>query len=180
MSVRLRLAASADIPTLKRWDEMPHVIAATTDDPEASRAFGDIDWAKEIAAADPSSQYFMAELHGRPIGAMQIIDPYLEPTQYWGEIEPNLRALDIWIGEEEDLGKGHGEAMMRIALALCFADPHVTAVVIDPLASNLRAHKFYRRLGFASQGLRRFGADLCLVHRLERAAWGKANPGDQA
>jgi len=34
---------------------------------------------------------------------------------------PNLRAVDIWIGEEGDLGRGHGTIIMRLALARCFA-----------------------------------------------------------
>ena len=61
---------------------------------------------------------------------MQIIDPCTEQTQYWGEIEPNLRAIDIWIGATEDLGKGYGEMMMRRAFQVCFAKPAVIAIVI--------------------------------------------------
>ena len=74
----------------------------------------------------------MAELSGRPIGAMQIIDPRTEQTHYWGEGEPNLRAIDIWIGAASDLGKGYGQTMMRRAFQICFADPGVTAIIIDP------------------------------------------------
>jgi aminoglycoside 6'-N-acetyltransferase len=81
----------------------------------------------------------LLELGGRPIGAMQIIDPHTEATHYWGEIEPNLRAIDIWIGAAEDLSKGYGETMMRRAFQICFAEPTVTAIVSDPLASNTRA-----------------------------------------
>jgi len=36
--------------------------------------------------------------------------------------------------------------MMRRAFQVCFAEPAVTAIVFDPLTSNTRAHKFYRRL----------------------------------
>lgn len=179
--VRLRPATLADAATLAHWDTKPHVIAATTDDPAATRAFGDIDWAKEIAAASPVSHHLIADLDGRAIGAMQIIDPQLEETHYWGEIGCGHRALDIWIGEEDALGKGHGETMMRLAFQRCFADQAVVAIIIDPLASNLRAHKFYRRLGFTPEGLRRFGEDgedLCLVHRLTRAAWSARFPAD--
>ena len=61
--------------------------------------------------------------------------------------------------------------MMRIALAECFADPRVTGIVIDPLASNERAHRFYRRMGFKAMGRRRFGRDDCLVHELTRRDW---------
>ncbi|MDZ4869799.1 MAG: GNAT family N-acetyltransferase [Alphaproteobacteria bacterium] len=173
--LKLRPATLADVPTLKAWDQEPHVISATTDDPDADNAFEGIVWEDEIAAGSDVSRYYVAELDGRPIGAMQVIDPHLEPTHYWGDIAPNLRAVDIWIGAPADLGQGHGEEMMRQALALCFADEAVTAVIIDPLASNTRAHKFYQRIGFKPIGRRLFnGEDDCLVHELTRADWRSA------
>jgi aminoglycoside 6'-N-acetyltransferase len=167
----LRPATLADVLILKAWDEEPHVIAATSDDPDAENAFEGIVWEDEIAAGNNAGRYYIAELDGRPIGAMQIIDPHLEPTHYWGEVAPNQRAIDVWIGVASELGKGHGAEMMRQALALCFADHAVTRVLIDPLASNTRAHEFYRRLGFRSLGRRMFGGDDCLVHALTRADW---------
>lgn len=170
-SVVLRPATLADVPLFDRWDRQPHVISATTDDPAAEKAFEDAYWPHELASQNEHSEYFIAELAGRPIGAMQIIDPHRESTHYWGEIRPNLRALDIWIGEPDCLGKGYGETMMRLAFQRCFADPAVTAIVIDPLASNARAHRFYCRLGFKPQGRRKFGEDDCLVHELGREDW---------
>jgi hypothetical protein len=56
----------------------------------------------------------------------------------------------------------------------------VTAIVIDPLASNTRAHRFYRRLGFVPEGRRMFGDDDCLVHRLTRLTWRQRFPKDRA
>jgi len=61
--------------------------------------------------------------------------------------------------------------MMQLVLARCFADPLVTAVLIDPLANNTRAHRFYERLGFQFVESRRFGDDECFVYRLNRADW---------
>ncbi len=177
--ITLRHATLDDVPTLIRWDLEPHVISATTDDPDAENAFEGIDWAEEIAAASDVSRYWIAECDGRPIGAMQICDPAREPTHYWGEIEDGLRAIDIWIGDPDAIGRGHGTEMMRQALALCFADPSVAAVVIDPLASNERAHRFYQRLGFRPVERRLFNdEDDCLVHRLTRADWRAQSSGD--
>lgn len=171
-SLRLRPATPADAGLLRRWDEEPHVIRAVTDDPGASTAFVDADWDEELADASAVSFYLIAEVDGRPIGAMQVIDPYLEPTGYWGDIEPGLRALDIWIGPTDALGRGFGTQMMQQALDLCFADPAVHAVVIDPLNSNADAHRFYQRLGFAPVGRRLFNdEDDCLVHRIARSDW---------
>ena len=59
--------------------------------------------------------------------------------------------------------------MMQLALARCFSDPLVTAVLIDPLASNTRAHRFYKRLGFQFVERRWFDDDECFVFRLNRA-----------
>jgi aminoglycoside 6'-N-acetyltransferase len=70
--------------------------------------------------------------------------------------------------------------MMRLALTRCFADPRVTGIVIDPLASNERAHEFYRRLGFKPVGRRRFGDDDCLVHELTRRDWETAGAATAA
>ena len=61
--------------------------------------------------------------------------------------------------------------LMRLALERCFSDPRVTGIVIDPLASNERAHRFYRRMGFKPVGRRTFGRDVCLVHELTRRDW---------
>ena len=171
-SVRLRPAVPADAALLHAWDREPHVIRAVTDDPAAEEAFIDADWEQELSDQSPVSFFLIGEDNGRPVGAMQVIDPKLEPTHYWGEIEPGLRALDIWIGEPEALNRGFGTAMMTQALDACFADPEVHGVVIDPLNSNADAHRFYQRLGFRPEGRRLFnGEDDCLVHRLTRAGW---------
>ena len=91
--INVRPATLADVPTLDRWDLEPHVIAATSDDPNAAKAFDDAYWPDELAMQSDVSRYYIAEMDGRPIGALQIIDPHREPTHYWGEIEPNLRAI---------------------------------------------------------------------------------------
>jgi len=169
--VTLRRARTGDAYWLDLWDRDADVIACSTDDPNAQIAFDDVEWREELAAQNELSQWFIGELDGRPIGAMQIIDPHLETSHYWGEIAPNLRAIDIWIGAPGDRGKGHGAQMMRLALDRCFADPRVTGIVIDPLASNERAHRFYRRMGFKAIGRRHFGPDDCLVHELTRGDW---------
>jgi aminoglycoside 6'-N-acetyltransferase len=170
-TIALRPAIFADIRWLTIWDKDPDVIACASDDPNATTAFDDIDWAREIAMQSEVYEYLIAELDGRPIGALNICDPHREPTHYWGEIAPNLRAIDIWIGAAADRGQGYGTKMMRLALQRCFADPRVTGIVIDPLASNTRAHEFYRRLGFKAVGRRTFGGDDCLVHELTRRDW---------
>lgn len=175
----LRPATLSDVPVLEKWDLDADVIAATSDDSDALKAFAeDHDWTEELSNQSPVSFFIIAEWDRKPFGAMQVIDPHLEPTHYWGEIEPNLRAIDIWIGEPDQRGKGLGARMMREVIEGCFADPSVTGIVIDPLASNTRAHQFYRNLRFKPVERRMFGDDDCLVFKLTRADWRAMFPGD--
>lgn len=158
--VQLRDATVADAPLLRRWDDEPHVIASDPD--------GHWDWETELARRPAWREQLVAEIGGRPIGVVQIIDPLLEETHYWDEVPPDLRAIDLWIGEADALGRGYGSQMMQLALDRCFADGRVTAVLIDPLASNTRAHRFYQRFGFCFVERRRFNDDDCFVYRLTR------------
>ena len=161
-----------DLETLNRWDEQPHVIAS---DPNS-----DWNWETELPRDVPWREQLIAELNGRPIGFMEIIDPALEEEHYWGDVPQHLRAIDIWLGEASELNKGYGTEMMKQALSRCFADPHVTAVINDPLASNIKAQRFYERLGFQFVEPRRFGEDDCFVYRLTRERFESHVPGPSA
>lgn len=164
-SITLRPANIGDLKLLQYWDTQPHVIAGGVDGDEWQ-------WETELAKNFDWREFLIAEIDSRPIGFMQIIDPLLEESHYWGEsVEPNLRAIDIWIGEKDDLNKGYGTEMMRQAIEKCFAPPEVAAIIIDPLASNRDAHRFYERLGFKFVERRQFDDDDCFVYRLERADW---------
>lgn len=165
----LRSATKADLPLLLSWGEEPHVRASAPD--------LDWDWGADLERPETGREYFIAELGGRPIGLMEICDPATEDSQYWGsDAPPNHRALDIWIGPADALGKGYGTGMMHLALERCFADPSVEAVLLDPLANNLGAQRFYERLGFCFVEARWFDGDYCHVYRLTRQDWQARHP----
>ena len=158
----LRHATTADAGLLEYWDTKPHVIASTSEDDFYES------WSAELARDVAWREFLIGELNARPIGFIQIIDPFEEETHYWGDVPQNLRAIDIWLGEESDLNKGYGSQMMNLAHERCFSDPDVTSILIDPLARNTRAHRFYERLGYAFQEERDFDGDQCKVYQLTR------------
>lgn len=141
--MRLRPANPSDLGLLQDWQRKPHVLAIVGD-------FADVDWEAELAHSPDWRELLIAESDGRGIGVIQIIDPAREEMHYWGEVNAYLRAIDIWIGEEADIGRGYGTRML--ALECCFAVAAVSAVLIDPLASNLRALRFMRNSAFSRSG----------------------------
>jgi aminoglycoside 6'-N-acetyltransferase len=167
--ISLRRATPDDLGLLRHWDAQPHVIAANPNDAW--------NWEAQLNGSPDWREQLIAQLDGRAIGFVQIIDPAHEESHYWGDIPAGLRAIDIWIGEAADLGKGYGTQIMDLALERCFRDARVTAVLVDPLAGNTRSHRFYKRQGFRFVESRRFGSDDCYVYRLERSDWGQAGTG---
>jgi aminoglycoside 6'-N-acetyltransferase len=159
----LRPVTELDIPLLNAWDEEPAVVASDPMD--------DWDW-HEILATEGLLNY-IAELDGRPIGCVQITDLLRDASHYWGEPQEGLMAIDITIGAQADRGKGHGGVMMRLAHDMCFADPNVQAILIDPLVTNTRAIQFYQRLGYRFIENRWFDDDYCAVHQLNRTDFEK-------
>ncbi|MEQ9168594.1 MAG: GNAT family N-acetyltransferase [Fulvivirga sp.] len=55
-----------------------------------------------------------------------------------------------------------------MAIERCFENPAVDAILIDPLKSNIQAHRFYERLGFTFIEERQFDESLCYVYELRR------------
>ena len=160
--ISLRPVTPDDVPLLRHWDEQPHVLESGVED---------WDWELESWRDPDWRDWLIAEVADRPIGFMQIIDPRLEDTHYWGDVPANLRAIDIWIGEPDMLGQGYGSEMMSLAIDYVFSNPATTGILIDPLARNERAHRFYQRLGFVFVERRQFDEDDCFVFELDRAAW---------
>ncbi|WP_194777639.1 GNAT family N-acetyltransferase [Pararhodonellum marinum] len=158
--IKLRPATINDLELVKHWDRQQHVIDCDPDE--------DWNWEIELNRNPPWREQLVAELNRAPIGFLQIIDPFLEETHYWGEVQPNLRAIDIWIGEESNLNKGYGTTMMELAIQRCFQDPAVEGILIDPLKSNTKAHRFYQRLGFEFVEERVFDETPCYIYELKR------------
>lgn len=165
--IQLRKANINDLPILEYWDTQEHVMESDPND--------DWNWEVELQRDPEWREQLIAEIEGRPVGFVQIFDPAEEETHYWGDIGLGKRAIDIWIGNVEDLGKGYGTEMMRMALGRCFSNKWVNEVLIDPLETNNKAIRFYKKAGFQFVEKRQFGNDKCEVYSITLEVWLKQN-----
>lgn len=158
--IKLRPATIADLELLKYWDSKQHVIESDPAD--------NWNWKLELPRNLPWREQLIAELKGIPIGFVQIIDPQEEETHYWGNIGPNKKAIDIWIGEEQQLNKGYGTQIMNLVIDRCFQETTTVQVLVDPLKSNIKAQRFYNRLGFTFLEEKVLDGQTCSILHLER------------
>ena len=113
----------------------------------------------------------IAEVAGLPIGFLQIIEPAREENHYLGQRASDLRAIDIWIGNEAYIGRGFGKKMGEVVARLCFADKMVNAILIDPIAPNKKTRSFCKELVCHLVEYLHFSIVECVVYRLERSVW---------
>jgi len=150
-----------DLPVLLRWDNEEHIRNVIGD-----YEFNEWNWEYEIPRSPSWRQQWVAQIRNernalRPIGFVQIINAREEETHYWGEdMEENVAAVDIWIGEPDCLGRGYGKEMMEQVFDFCFYIWKSKAVVVDPMHDNEAAHRFYqRKCGMKPVGYQFFGPD---------------------
>src|SRR5689334_8742390 len=134
-----RPMSAADLPTIRRWLETPHV-AQWWHDPSdqfelVSGDLGHPDMAQYIVA---TAEREFAYLQSYTLSAW---------NTGFGPQPEGARGLDQFIGEADMLCRGHGSAFVRT-----FADRLLASgtprVVTDPDPANTRAIHAYEKAGF--------------------------------
>ena len=101
-----------------------------------------------IAGDDPTDLYLI-RLDGRPIGQLQCyrIDDHPEYAALLSLDRPAI-GIDLFIGEPDLVGRGHGPALIRAFLREAFPRYGVDLCVIGPSRSNHAAIRAYEKAGF--------------------------------
>jgi aminoglycoside 6'-N-acetyltransferase len=140
-----------DFPLARRWLLLPHVRRWWNDDPdEHDYPEGTLaEWLEAIHGTDPTDMFIIA-LDGRPIGVIQSyrVQDYPDYVAELGELPEPAISVDVFIGEPELIGKGHGTALMRAFLPLAFERYQMNYCVIGPSKSNAAAIRSYEKAGF--------------------------------
>lgn len=108
---------------------------------------GQMEMRLERVLDKPGYQSMVAELDGEPVGFIALgIDYFFERDGLCGR----LLALVV---DERLRGEGIGEALVRAAEAW-FTSQGVFTVMLTSRRTRLDAHRFYKRLGYESSGIR--------------------------
>ena len=133
-----RPATEADIPLLRRWRSLPHVVEwwGEPDVEDAEETLADARVAMWIVAHD-----------GRPFAYAQDYSPHDWTDHPFAHLPAGARGIDQYIGEPDMVGRGHGSAFVRAHCERLFA-AGAPAVGTDPDPANARAIRAYEKAGF--------------------------------
>ena len=134
-----RPMTAADLPTIKRWLETPHVAEWWHDPAEQFELVsGDLD--------HPEVAQFIVAVDEQPFAYLQCWR-LMNWANCLGPQPDGTRGLDQFIGEAGMLGCGHGSAFVRAFAGRLLANG-VPRLVMDPDPSNARAIRAYEKAGF--------------------------------
>jgi aminoglycoside 6'-N-acetyltransferase len=135
---------------VRTWLLRPHVRAWYDDVPAQTYPDDSIaEYREAIRGEDPTDLYLI-KLDGRPIGEIQSYRVDDQPD-YAAQIALDRPAvgIDLFIGEADLIGKGHGPALIRAFLRdVAFPRYGVDLCVIGPTRSNTAAIRAYEKAGF--------------------------------
>ncbi len=100
---------------------------------------------------DPHIALWIVELAGRPFALIQDYEIQDWPPHHFDHLPPGSRGHDLFIGEPDLLGLGHGPRFLRQHIDRMFADG-VPAAGIDPHPDNRPAIRAFERAGFTITG----------------------------
>jgi aminoglycoside 6'-N-acetyltransferase len=136
---------AADLPLMRRWLDMPHVITWWGEpDEQFALVSGDIE--------HPAMQQYIVVSGERPIGYIQTYDPVVWPGSGLGDHPKGTLGIDQFIGEPDMIGKGHGSAFIRAFTETLIANG-TPRVLTDPDPGNARAIRAYQKAGFQKSHL---------------------------
>jgi aminoglycoside 6'-N-acetyltransferase len=133
---RFQSMAAADLALVRSWHAAPHV-RAWWDDQELALTRED----------EPAMQQHIVACNGRPFAYLQCYLQGACPENGLGAHPPGTRGLDVFVGEPDMVGRGHGCVLVRAFVDLLIEEG-APRVLCDPHPANARAIRAYMKAGF--------------------------------
>ena len=161
-----RPASSDDLPRLRRWLKTP----------EVRRWWGNPSEEFELLRGDlnePLMTMRIVSLGERPFAYVQDYHVYSWPQPHLSHLPMGSRAIDSFIGWPSMIGRGHGQAYLRL-LAERLYEEGAPLVAIDPTEGNLRAQHAYKKAGFRVEArvVTEAGPAVLMLYEPQRATGG--------
>ena len=140
-----------DLPLVRRWLLEPHVSRWWADPPRDTYPDDELEkYRSRIRGDSDPTLLFLIHHRMRPIGFIQCyrIDDDPDYATALG-LDAPAAGIDLFIGEPDDVGKGHGPTLIRAYLrAVVFPTYDVEECVIGPSVNNASAIRAYEKAGF--------------------------------
>ena len=134
-----------DLDLVARWLARPHVARWW---PDAKQQVEKIRrWREE-----PWIAPYLILLDRRPVGHIQTYDPEPAPDGDCYGQPSGTRGIDLFIGEADLIGQGHGTAVIRQMAERLLAEPGVVRVIGDPAPDNRASIRAFEKAGFRDTG----------------------------
>ena len=148
MSISFTPLGVDDLLQIHTWLRRPHVARWWRED-EETYDYVLSHYVPAIEGRDPTDNYLIVA-DGRPVGMIQtylVFDyPEWESLLHVG---PGVAGVDIFIGEEDAVGRGLGPEVLRAFVAdVVFAKVETHAVVAGIEPENTRSLRAFERAGF--------------------------------
>jgi aminoglycoside 6'-N-acetyltransferase-1b len=92
---------------------------------------------------------YIIKIDNKPVGFIQSYE--VVHGNVWQELEnepAGTIGFDLFIGEEDYVGKGYGTKVVKAFSKLLFAPTGVQKIIVDPFADNKKAIRCYEKAGF--------------------------------
>ena len=135
---------------MRRWLLEPHVKRWWDDGTKTPYPDAEIDDYRDAIRGKDPTYHYLAQIDTRPVGMFQHYR-IADDAEYAAALALGEDAIgvDLFIGEAELLGRGHGSAMLRQFLRdVAFPFHAIDVCVIGPSVKNVAAIRAYERTGF--------------------------------
>ena len=160
--IEFRQLEDADLPQIEAWLRREHVAAWWRDPLEIA-----VEKRRAALEGRRDVEHYVIAEDGRALGMIQTYAVADYPE--WGKligVEPEAAGLDLFIGEEDAVGRGLGPRVLeQFAREVVFANPETTALVATVEEANRRSWRAFEKAGF--EHVRNVEED-GLPHRLMR------------
>lgn len=136
-----------DLKTLHHWLSKPHV----------SKFWGEVKpWvvflqeSQKSIESDMCSQFMVSHID-EPFAFIQYYWANKVGNGWWPGYKDDVVGIDLYIGEEQYLGKGHGNLLIQDFIKKIVPKEPISQIICDPRPDNLQAIRCYQRSGFLAQ-----------------------------